>query len=234
MRTRPAGHDEVARAFELRGRTRRCAELVDVSDKDVLNIGSSIGWFERYCIEAGARTVTGIDTSEEALDVAKQAAPSATFVWGSALSLPLEDEQFDVVALLDVLEHLPAGSEARALAEIRRVLRPDGVLALSTPNRHWLPTLADPAYYFGHRHYREAQVERLLRDAGLVPVTSFRSGAAFDLLDLLLYYLWRHALRRERHPFGLIRQLADGEWERDDGRNSILVIARAAPGGAGR
>jgi ubiquinone/menaquinone biosynthesis C-methylase UbiE len=49
-------------------------------------------------------------------------------------SLPYRDRSFDLVVCLGLLEHLPAEARSRALAEIARVLRPTGVLALVLNN----------------------------------------------------------------------------------------------------
>lgn len=217
---------EVAAGFELRGRTRACARLIDVRGKDVLNVGSSIGWYERQADAQGARSVVGIDVSDAALDVAREFAPTAEFVHASALELPFGSDRFDVVTMFDVIEHLPTGTERQALLEARRVLRPAGALALSTPNRHWFPTLSDPAFYLGHRHYRLQHLATLLARAGFVIERASVAGRLFDQLDVLLYYGWRHVLRRERHPFRRVRRLADGEWRRGAGWNTLLVVAR--------
>jgi hypothetical protein len=53
------------------------------------------------------------------------------------------------------------------------------------------------------------------------------AGRSFDQLDLLLYYVWRHLLGREGHPFESVRRNADREWTRNDGWNSVLVVALA-------
>ena len=143
----------------------------------------------------------------------------------SALDLPFDDESFDVVTMFDVVEHLPRGSEARALSEARRVLRRGGELAVSTPNRHWLATYGDPAYYVGHRHYRREQLERLVAASGFVVRTTSVGGRLFDHIDLLLYYAVRHLARREGHPFGFVRRLADREWEAHTGWNTLFLVA---------
>jgi hypothetical protein len=49
-------------------------------------------------------------------------------------------------------------------------------------------------------------------------------GAAADTADLLLYYLWRHIGRRERHPFEGLRRRADAEFDRTGGRNHLAVV----------
>jgi SAM-dependent methyltransferase len=53
---------------------------------------------------------------------------------GDVRSMPFADDSFDLVLLLDVLEHLEFRDQPRALAEVHRILRPGGLLALSTPN----------------------------------------------------------------------------------------------------
>jgi len=53
---------------------------------------------------------------------------------GDVRSMPFADGSFDLVLLLDVLEHLEFRDQPRALAEVHRTLRPGGLLALSTPN----------------------------------------------------------------------------------------------------
>jgi SAM-dependent methyltransferase len=78
--------------------------------------------------------VSGCDTSEYALARAKQNVPAAR-----ALSkvdanepLPFESGSFDVVTALDLVEHLHAPETV--VAEARRLLRPGGVFAFTTPN----------------------------------------------------------------------------------------------------
>jgi SAM-dependent methyltransferase len=53
---------------------------------------------------------------------------------GSLLSLPYGDGTFDRALCLDVLEHLTFEDQPRAIAELRRVLRPGGELLISVPN----------------------------------------------------------------------------------------------------
>ncbi len=78
--------------------------------------------------------------------------------------LPFADAQFDGVMCLDVLEHI--ADDAGAAAEMARVLRPGGVLVLAVPAYTGLWTSRD--VYLGHqRRYRRAQLESVVRAAGL-------------------------------------------------------------------
>jgi SAM-dependent methyltransferase len=57
------------------------------------------------------------------------------FVCGDATRLPFPDGAFDAVTMFDLLEHVP--DDAAAAQEALRVLRPGGVLLVSTPREHW-------------------------------------------------------------------------------------------------
>lgn len=53
---------------------------------------------------------------------------------GSAENIPFPDKSFDVVTLLEVIEHVK--NPESALKEIHRVLKDDGLLVMSTPDNH--------------------------------------------------------------------------------------------------
>jgi SAM-dependent methyltransferase len=93
---------------------------------------------------------------------------------GDALSMPFPDAEFDRIVAAEVLEHIP--DDATAIAELVRVLRPGGTIAVTVPR--WLPekvcwALSD-AYHEvegGHvRIYRGHELVGKLRAAGLEPV----------------------------------------------------------------
>jgi SAM-dependent methyltransferase len=91
---------------------------------------------------------------------------------GDALSLPFADGEFDRIVAAEVLEHIP--EDTTAIAEVARVLRPGGTLAVTVPR--WLPEKVCWAlsreYHEvegGHvRIYTGDELGGKLRDAGLV------------------------------------------------------------------
>ena len=97
----------------------------------LLEIGCSSGYLTSHFLGKAER-VCGLDMNLPALGCATRRHPNVPFVCGSAEHLPFADDSFDVIVMLEVIEH--TCSDAAALAEIRRVLKVGGVLILSTPN----------------------------------------------------------------------------------------------------
>lgn len=101
---------------------------------DVLDVASGEGY--GAAILAGlARSVVGVEIDQESVDHARAhyASDKLHFLCGDAMALPLEDASIDLVVSFETLEHL--ADQARFLAEVRRVLRPSGMLLVSTPER---------------------------------------------------------------------------------------------------
>lgn len=105
-----------------------------VSGKRVLDIASGEGYGSHILAQCAAH-VTGVDISPEAVANATEqyAGDNITFLQGSARAIPLPDASVDVVVSFETLEHLHEQEEM--LQEIRRVLRDDGMLIISTPNK---------------------------------------------------------------------------------------------------
>jgi SAM-dependent methyltransferase len=162
--------------------------------------------------------------------------------------LPFPDHCFAVVSAFDVLEHCP--DERAALNEIKRVLRPGGLLVLSVPAYQWAWTDFDLAN--GHyRRYTRARALRAVTGAGLHPVrATYAFAAVFPAFAAQrLVARAREARRTERSttaadivdlpptPRSVGRVLsgmcrADEWWlsRRDLALGSSLFLAATAPG----
>ena len=95
-------------------------------------------------------------------------------VEGDALALPFEEATFDRVLASEILEHIP--DDRAAIAELVRVVKPGGLVAVSVPRR-WPEQICwrlSDAYHEvegGHvRIYRGRQLLDVLASAGLVPL----------------------------------------------------------------
>lgn len=79
--------------------------------------------------------VTNIDLNPDYAEAICNRQARVQFVCGDATALPFPDCSFDAVTMFDLLEHVP--DDRQAIRETLRVLRPGGVLLISTPNEHW-------------------------------------------------------------------------------------------------
>jgi len=160
--------------------TRRALELVGVeAGERLLDIASGTGASAILAAREFGCLVAGVDYGAEAIRGAQRAADAAGlcdrvgFIVGDAEALPFADGEFDAVLCECSLSSFP--DKPRALAEIRRVLRPRGRLALSdvVVDRHRLPKELDGALAaiacigeaLSPRGYEE-----LLVEAGLRPI----------------------------------------------------------------
>lgn len=105
-----------------------------VAGKDILDLACGEG-YGSYYMAGAARSVVGVDISDEAVEHATEHYKklNLSFRQGSAIKLDLPDASFDMVVSFETIEHLAEQSEM--VAEIRRVLRRDGFLIISSPNR---------------------------------------------------------------------------------------------------
>lgn len=110
-----------------------------VKNKVVLDIASGSGYGTAMIADANAKKVTGIDISEEAIAHSKEhyGRDNIKFLVGDAAKIPLDDNSIEVAISFETIEHIP---DYRAfLSEIRRVLKPDGIFLVSTPNKAIYP-----------------------------------------------------------------------------------------------
>ncbi len=167
----------------------------------VLDIGCGEG---RHAVAAArdAGEVVGVDldpdrlvTAREDYDTYADGTPG-TFLRGDALDLPFVDDGFDVVVCSEVLEHLP--DHEAAIAELRRVCRPGGALAVSVPRYGpervcWL--LSEAYHQVEGGHVRIFGRERL---RAAIEAQGFRHLGGHFAHALHAPYWWLKCLRWDR------------------------------------
>lgn len=127
------------------------------------------------------------------------------FILASATAQPFKTQSVNKIAMLEVIEHVPKGSEKFVFIEANRVLKDGGLLVLSTPNdSNFLINLLDPQWLVGHRHYKPKILEGLLVHNGFKVQTAQMLGGVLGVLCYLLYLpwhlLWSHLLKRKVPP----------------------------------
>jgi SAM-dependent methyltransferase len=138
----------------------------------VLDIGCADGLLRRYLAEGTG--YLGLDYPE----TATRLYGSRPDVFGDAQCLPIADASVPSVALLDVLEHVP--DPESAVAEIARVLAPEGTLALRVP---FLYPVHDAPFDF-HR-WTSFGLRRLLQAHGLTILQEMPYGHPMETAALV-------------------------------------------------
>ena len=117
---------------------RYYAALPLVKGKTVLDIASGAGYGSSILAESG-RQVYGVEIDQDAVDYAKEhfGAPNLQFLQGSVEKIPLPDHSVDVVVSFETIEHISAELQISMMKEIKRVLKPDGVLFISSPDKKY-------------------------------------------------------------------------------------------------
>jgi ubiquinone/menaquinone biosynthesis C-methylase UbiE len=107
----------------------------------LLDLGTGRGDLLPTAIQLGAAEAVGVDYSPAAIELAHTtlqragSPPGARAVLADARRVPAADESFDLVTMLDLVEHLTPAELTAALAEARRALRPGGRIFIHTaPN----------------------------------------------------------------------------------------------------
>ncbi len=171
------------------------AGLQATAEIAILDVGCGPGYFLREARRWFPKSsITGIDSEFALLDWV--GIEDATLVQGTAERLPFPEQTFDVVACLQVLEHVE--NPDNAISEIRRVLKPGGYACIATPNtdcwsakvagRHWHGYRDDHISLRSARGWRSA-----LSSAGFDIVddgTTLFSGMPIMRLPPLILFSW--------------------------------------------
>ena len=167
---------EFERALSSYDTRRRVEVLIDqflggrVQGREVLDVGSGLGFFSQRLVEHGAN-VTACDIGPQ-LVRATQARAGCPAVVADALELveTFGANRFDVVVSSECIEHTP--DPPAAVAQMLAVLKPGGLLSLSTPNLLWQPvvrlaTAARLRPFDGHENFTSwRRMRRMIAASG--------------------------------------------------------------------
>jgi SAM-dependent methyltransferase len=107
-----------------------------ISDVHVLDYGCGDGKYFHHLVNLGlaADNIHGVEISKLRVERCRALGWHKAVHIEKAGKLPYEMDTFDVVNLMEVIEHIPESVIASVLDEIHRVMKPYGVLIVSTPN----------------------------------------------------------------------------------------------------
>jgi SAM-dependent methyltransferase len=155
-----------------------------VADKRVLEVGCGEG-YGTALLSSHAQRVLGIDYDALTVTHAARTYPRATFVRANLAALPVPTASVDVVATLQVIEHV--WNHREFVGECLRVLRPGGLLFVTTPNRlTFSPGLDEPVNPFHTKEFTAAELAALLTRSGfaVTRVYGLHAGDRLACLDL--------------------------------------------------
>jgi SAM-dependent methyltransferase len=177
------------------------------TDRDVLEAGFGEGYGADLLADV-ARRIIGVDYDESAVAHVRARYPRVEAHHGNLAALPLAAASVDVVVNFQVIEHL--WDQSQFVGECHRVLRPGGVLLMSTPNRiTFTPGSDTPINPFHTRELNAGEMTELLVDGGfaLESMSGVFHGPRLRALDV-------------KHGGSIIeaqiaRALADAPWSEE-------------------
>ena len=152
--------------------TRR--HLGDPGRQAALDVGCGIGVTDAHLASSFGR-LHGIDVADDAVAEAADRNPTVSYSSYGGGVLPFEDASFDLAFSVCVLHHVERRDRAAFTAEMARVVRPGGIVAVFEHNPfNPLTRVAVSRCEFdeGVELLRRADAARLLTDSGLEPVES--------------------------------------------------------------
>jgi 2-polyprenyl-3-methyl-5-hydroxy-6-metoxy-1,4-benzoquinol methylase len=115
---------------------KKLFEKHDLKSKTLLEVGCGMGYFCYESAKFGAK-VTGIDIGPNLVKISKQKVPAGKFLVASASDLPFKNHSFETLLSTEVIEHVE--NQSKAIKEMARVVKPGGVLVITTPNKIFKP-----------------------------------------------------------------------------------------------
>ncbi len=197
--------------------------------KRILDIGGGLG-YGSLLLSRFADDVVFLDRSAETADFVRDTwaplAPNLTVLCGEASDLDVRKGAFDVVFLMDVIEHVP--EPRHLLRDVKRLLAPGGRLVLSTPEEDYYPYRVCPSKRRGEEEdllLKEAIWPWHIQALGERPMLLMLEGAGFTVKEKsYTTYIKAYDLKRrlaeaaERRDLAALTQAAEEitQWDIDD------------------
>jgi SAM-dependent methyltransferase len=186
---------------------RICATLNNPSPR-ILDVGCGTGANLKMLAAYGK--AEGVDISPQAVEFCRQRGLDSVTL-GAAEQLPYEDESFELVTALDVVEHLD--DDVAGLREMRRVLRPDGRILLFVPAFMFLWGVQDDVSNH-RRRYTLPSLVKAVEAAGFSVEWSSYANISFFVPVLLVRSVMRWLGLRADTEYGINISPMNGPFSR--------------------
>jgi SAM-dependent methyltransferase len=159
-----------------------------------LEAGCGTGYFSHLLQTERHWPVIPMDLSADGLRYARQMGVERP-VQGDTCKLPFATGAFDLVLSMDVLPHLPAGSEQQAANEMARVLAPGGLLAVRAAALDLLRS-RHSAFAFERQRFTRGRLTGMAEQAGLRVLRCTYTNSLLLPVALAKFRVWEPLLRR--------------------------------------
>ena len=182
-------------AQSVLGLQRILGNWLDVTNKDVVDLGSGTGELCKLAAAHGARKAVGVNMSQDEIDFARTQVDAEFVLQDIADFLENQPESsVDCIYALNILEHLDKDKLLRVLEAAYRCLRPGGQLVAMVPNatspfggmtRYWDIT--------HHNAFVPSSVLQLARTAGFGDAAEFREcgPVPYAMVSSVRFVLWQ-------------------------------------------
>lgn len=160
---------------------------------NILDAACGVGYGSHYLAQNGITEIIAVDISKDALKIANAnfSHPSVTFIEDDCEHLSnIKNKKIDAIVSFETLEHLK--NPNNFLANCYRLLKPDGLLIISTPNVNETRHFSKSDWHFHEKEYTAFEFYNLLSEAGYKNIRLL--GQHYSELGQL-----RNSLRHELH-----------------------------------
>ena len=135
-----------------------------VKGKVVLDIASGAG-YGTFLLSSEARMAYGVEIDRDAVDYSREryVRDNLRYLQGSVEHIPLEDHSVDVVVSFETIEHVSAELQVCMMEEFKRVLKDDGILFISSPEKRFYSEERDYVNPFHVHELYASEFEALLK-----------------------------------------------------------------------
>lgn len=154
------------------GRVNLSNRWIPKETKTLLDVGCSFGHGTNIFSKKSKKTY-GIDPNKELIKIAKKNYPKINFQEGTMEKTKFPKEFFDTIIVNDVLEHTP--NEINSLNEMYKILKPGGILIITTPHKGLFSFLdVDNYTYYMKKHLPKTYNKLYKAKTGKLP--KYREG----------------------------------------------------------
>jgi len=130
----------------------------DIKDKTIVDLGCGYGWGAKLLFREKPKVIIGVELNDDTYKIATEhvGKDALDYRHGPCWDTKVDDKSVDFVWMVEIIEHMDDEEVDMTLAEVHRILKPDGILYISTPERG----VAKELYPQGS-HWTEYSLEEL-------------------------------------------------------------------------